>query len=167
MPMPDYRFSGLSKIVVQGSRVLRVRSLAPDHADFLVRGFGRRVRIRDYRRRTLRHLDAFLDGTNTGKFAAVFSEPATSTLLARSAQQVNIVLHDAEAGRPHTLLWIAAGLRERSPGTEYLFRLVESAGDGCFAAVALVNLRTRSRGWPVVDTGMKCGAPRRSVLTVA
>lgn len=166
MQMPEFQFSGLSGVDVLGAHVLRVRALAPDHADFLVFGFGRRVRIRDYRRRTLRHLDAFLDGANTGLFATVFSQPAKVNVRARLPFGVRIDLHEAGAGDCETRLLIAAGLESRLSGPDCRFRMVEAVEGGSFAAIALVDTLPRAERSGVVP-GIGGAAAQRNVLTVA
>lgn len=119
--MKPKTFAQPAWISFQGDRVFRLLQHDPDCAHFELIGFENKVKVIDYRPKTLKTLEKILtQQQNASIFPPAFNTPAFVHIKDLQAPSLEITL--TETGEPHPLymLWTVIGLDDGVPIFDYV-----------------------------------------------
>lgn len=115
-------FSSTAQIEIEGSNVIQLVDIQPDHLIYHVAGFDDApITLIDHRPTELKVLQNFLDGHNPQRFVEQFNVPAQVSVCFGSGGTLEITLHEPRHLAPMHILWIVTGLRRPVHTDDYLF----------------------------------------------
>lgn len=115
-------FSSTAQIEIEGSNVIQLVDIQPDHLVYHVAGFDASpITLIDHRPTELKSLAGFLDGDYDRHFVEQFNTPAQVNVSFGRGGAMEITLHEPKLLAPLHILWVVTGHRRPVHTNEYLF----------------------------------------------
>lgn len=134
-------FSDNAYVEIQGRKVLELREQNEVYATYALIGFGDSVTVRDYRRRSLDALSAYMLLDPNHDFAVHFSQPAfVSASVDDNEGLLLIELRQPRESDIRNALWMAVGADGKLPVLDYIVRGVSPLESNRYSIVALYKL---------------------------
>ena len=115
-------FSSTAQIEIEGSNVIQLIDIQPDHLVYHVAGFNASpITLFDHRPTELKALQGFLDGDYDHHFVEQFNTPAQVNVWFGAGGAMEITLHEPNSLAPLHILWIVTGPRRPVHTNDYLF----------------------------------------------
>jgi hypothetical protein len=115
-------FSSTTQIEIEGSNVIQLVDIQPDHLVYHVAGFDASpITLFDYRPTELKALQGFLDSDYDHNFVEQFNTPAQINVRLGAGSAMEITFHEPNNLAPLHILWIVTGMRRPVHTNEYLF----------------------------------------------
>ena len=115
-------FSSTAQVEIEGSNVIQLVDIQPDHLVYHVAGFDASpITLFDHRPTEFKALQAFLEGDYDQLFVEEFNSPAQIDVRFTAGSAMEIILHEPNNLAPLHILWIVTSLRRPIHTNEYLF----------------------------------------------